>query len=39
VYLHGSAGDMAAAKYAQQGMTAMDIARCLPAAWKALESR
>jgi ADP-dependent NAD(P)H-hydrate dehydratase / NAD(P)H-hydrate epimerase len=36
VYLHGSAGDIAAAKFTQQGMTALDIARSLPAAWKSM---
>jgi NAD(P)H-hydrate epimerase len=30
VYAHGLAGDIAANTYSQQGMTAMDIVRCLP---------
>ncbi len=34
VYLHGLAGDLAARKFTQQGMTAMDIVGMLPAAWK-----
>lgn len=37
VYAHGLAGDIAAALYSQQGMTAMDLVRCLPEAWKKLQ--
>jgi NAD(P)H-hydrate epimerase len=37
VYLHGLAGDLAANKYSQPGMTAGSIAACLGDAWKALE--
>ena len=36
VYAHGLAGDIAANKYSQQGMTAMDLVACLPEAWKKL---
>lgn len=36
VYVHGLAGDIAAKKYSQTGMTAMDIVACLPDAWKEL---
>ncbi|MES2648386.1 MAG: NAD(P)H-hydrate dehydratase [Bacteroidota bacterium] len=36
VYAHGLAGDIAAKKYSQQGMTAMNIVSCLPDAWKQL---
>jgi hydroxyethylthiazole kinase-like uncharacterized protein yjeF len=32
VYLHGLAGDLAAAKFTQMGMMAMDIHDCIPAA-------
>lgn len=38
-YAHGLAGDIAAAKYGQMGMTSMDIANCLPEAWKQLENK
>lgn len=34
VYLHGMAGDLAAAQFTQPGMTALDIAGYLPLAWK-----
>jgi NAD(P)H-hydrate epimerase len=34
VYLHGLAGNLAAAKYTQQAMTAMDMVGCLGEAWK-----
>ena len=37
-YIHGLAGDLAAADLSQTGMTAMDIANYLPSAWKKLES-
>ncbi|CAN5453452.1 bifunctional ADP-dependent NAD(P)H-hydrate dehydratase/NAD(P)H-hydrate epimerase [soil metagenome] len=37
VYAHGLAGDIAAKKYSQQGMTALDIVRCLSKAWKLLQ--
>jgi NAD(P)H-hydrate epimerase len=36
VYLHGLAGNLAAAKYTQQAMTAMDMVGCLGEAWKDL---
>ncbi len=36
VYVHGLAGDIAAEKFTQQGMTPMDIVQCLPKAWKKL---
>lgn len=36
VYVHGLAGDIAARKQGQIGMTAGDIAACLPVAWKML---
>jgi NAD(P)H-hydrate epimerase len=34
VYLHGLSGDIAARKFTQQGMTALDLVQMLPAAWK-----
>lgn len=34
VYLHGMAGDIAAANFSQPGMTALDMAGLLPEAWK-----
>jgi yjeF C-terminal region, hydroxyethylthiazole kinase-related len=34
VFLHGRAGDLAAAEYSQPGMIASDLARFLGAAWK-----
>jgi NAD(P)H-hydrate epimerase len=37
VYAHGLAGDIAAGRLSQQGMTALDIVRCLPEAWKQLQ--
>ncbi len=36
VYIHGLAGDLAAQKLTQQGMTAMDIVHMLPKAWKSI---
>jgi NAD(P)H-hydrate repair Nnr-like enzyme with NAD(P)H-hydrate dehydratase domain len=36
VYLHGFSGDLAARKFTQQGMTALDIVEMLPVAWKRL---
>jgi NAD(P)H-hydrate epimerase len=36
VYLHGMAGDLAAAKYSQNAMLATDLVNCIPEAWKAL---
>ena len=35
--VHGLAGDVAAKKYGQIGMTAGDIVTCLPVAWRMLE--
>lgn len=35
-YLHGLAGDMAAVRHSQQGMTAMNLVESLPEAWNAL---
>lgn len=37
-FAHALAGDIAATEYGQMGMTAMDIANCLPAAWKKIEN-
>lgn len=39
VYMHGLAGDLAAASIGQTGMTASDIASHLPAAFKIVESK
>lgn len=36
VCLHGLAGDCAARKFSEEGMTAGDIVSCLPMAWKML---
>lgn len=36
-YVHGLAGDIACKKHGAVGMTAGDIAACLPLAWKMLE--
>ena len=36
-YVHGLAGDVACKKQGVVGMTAGDIAACLPLAWKMLE--
>jgi NAD(P)H-hydrate epimerase len=38
IYLHGSAGDVAAAKYSQEAMIAGDIAGCLGEAFKQINS-
>jgi len=37
IYLHGLAGDFAAADFSQQAMIAGDIIHCLPKAFKAIE--
>lgn len=37
VYLHGLAGDRAAAAKTSRGMTAMDVVHALPEAWRMLE--
>ena len=37
VYVHGLAGDIAAANYGQTAMTAGDIINALPSAWKNME--
>ncbi len=37
VYLHGLSGDIAAREKTQRGMTADDVAQCLPAAWRVIE--
>lgn len=37
VYVHGLAGDIAAKQYSARGMTASDIAQCIPQAWLAIE--
>ncbi len=39
VYIHGLAGDLAAKRLGQTGMTASDIASHLPAAFKIIESK
>ncbi len=39
VYLHGLAGDLTAARIGMDGMTAMDLADALPAAWRHLRDR
>ena len=36
VYLHGSAGDIAASKYSQRSMQASDLINCIADAWKLL---
>lgn len=36
VFLHGRAGDLAAAEYSQPGMIASDLARFVGAAWKSI---
>ena len=36
VYLHGLAGDLAAAEVGMDGMTSGDLAAFLPAAWRNL---
>lgn len=36
VYLHGIAGDIAAEKFSERGMTAMDIIDCMGEAWKVI---
>ncbi len=36
VFLHGLAGDLAAAQHSQPGMTAGDITECLGGAWKGI---
>jgi len=37
VFVHGLAGDLAAARFTARGMTAGDALRMIPAAWKKLE--
>lgn len=37
VFVHGLAGDLAAARFTARGMTAGDVVRMLPDAWKELE--
>src|SRR5690606_36058110 len=37
VYLHGVAGDLAAAQATPRGMVASDIIAMMPAAWRSLE--
>ena len=39
VYLHGRAGDYAAIKYTEPGLSAPDIIDCLPDAWAELSVR
>lgn len=36
-YMHGLAGDIACKKHGMMGMTAGDVASCLPMAWRMLE--
>jgi hydroxyethylthiazole kinase-like uncharacterized protein yjeF len=38
VYVHGLAGDIAAARVGARGMTASDVLAALPAAWRQLEA-
>ncbi|MCX5757712.1 MAG: hypothetical protein NTU83_04255 [Candidatus Hydrogenedentes bacterium] len=38
VYVHGLAGDYAAAAMTQRGMVAMDVVHALPEAWRRLEA-
>jgi len=38
VYVHGLAGDIAAARIGARGMTASDVIAALPAAWRQVES-
>jgi NAD(P)H-hydrate epimerase len=38
VYVHGLAGDIAAARIGARGMTASDVVAALPAAWRQLEA-
>lgn len=38
VYVHGLAGDIAAARLGPRGMTASDVVAALPAAWRQVES-
>lgn len=38
VHLHGLAGDIAAERHGERGMTALDLVESLPAAWKRLEA-
>jgi NAD(P)H-hydrate repair Nnr-like enzyme with NAD(P)H-hydrate dehydratase domain len=37
MWLHGDAGERAATEYSAEAMTAMDLIRCLPEAWKVIE--
>lgn len=39
VFLHGLAGDLAAQRLTQRGMTAMDVVAALPDAWRVVEWR
>lgn len=39
VYVHGLAGDIAREKYTETAMTASDIIKCLPKAWKRITKK
>ena len=38
-YIHGIAGDHAAEQKTQRGMIARDVIECIPAAWRAIETK